>query len=353
MGRKRLTIEFIRAKFAKEGYTLLTKVYEGNKQKLNYICPNDHKHFIGWDSWQRGQRCPYCAGNGKLTIEFIRTEFAKEGYILLTKIYKNAYQKLEYVCSKGHKHRIIWNSWQQGKRCPYCAIKAQSEKLKKDFNIIKKEFAKEGYILLTKVYKNAFQKLDYICSRGHRHSITWHGWQQGKRCPYCAGLVKLTIEFIRSEFEKEGYTLLTEIYDNNMQKLDYICSRNHKHRVVWANWQQGKRCPTCAIINSMGSGNHNWKGGISCEPYCQDWTKELKELIKERDGYKCLNPYCTAKNPNDLTVHHIDYNKKSCGLENLITVCRSCNCRANFDRDWHRSWYKAILNKRYGYQYGN
>jgi hypothetical protein len=33
---------------------------------------------------------------------------------------------------------------------------------------------------------------------------------------------KLTIEFIREQFEKEGYTLLTKEYINNKQKLEYI-----------------------------------------------------------------------------------------------------------------------------------
>ncbi len=76
--------------------------------------------------------------------------------------------------------------------------------------------------------------------------------------------------------------------------------------------------------------------------------KEYKEDIKLRDGDKCLNPYCDSKNPDDLTVHHIDYNKKNCGPNNLITVCRSCNAKANIDRDWHTAWYQAILYKRYG-----
>ena len=93
-----------------------------------------------------------------------------------------------------------------------------------------------------------------------------------------------------------------------------------------------------------------WKGGISCEPYCQDWTKEYKEFIKERDGYRCLNPYC-HKIDNKLHIHHTDYNKKNCHPSNLITVCRSCNSRANKDRNWHKVWYQAILYRRYNYEY--
>jgi len=101
-------------------------------------------------------------------------------------------------------------------------------------------------------------------------------------------------------------------------------------------------------IATSGEKNGNWKGGLSCEPYCDVWLdKEYKESIKERDGYKCLNPDCT-KQHTKLHLHHIDYDKKNCKPENLITICNSCNSRANFDREWHSTWYQALINKRYG-----
>lgn len=344
---KKLTYEFIKEQFEKEGYTLLTKIYENNLQKLEYICSKGHKHFIRWNNWQRNKRCPYCAGQTKPTIKFIRSEFEKGGYILLTKIYKNAHQKLEYICPEGHRHSINWNHWQQGCRCPYCA-----NNVKLIIEFIRKQFAKEGYQLLTIEYKNSFQKLDYICPKGHKHSITWGHWQQGCRCPHCANNGKPTIEFIRAKFAKEGYELLTKIYKNCYQKLKYMCPSGHKHFISWTNWRIGKRCPICYRNNNFGPNHPNWKGGVSFEPYCPIWKdKEYAEFIKQRDGYKCLNPYCNSKNPNDLTRHHINYNKKDCRKENLITACRSCNTGANFDREWHEAWYKAIMHMRYGYKY--
>ena len=118
---------------------------------------------------------------------------------------------------------------------------------------------------------------------------------------------------------------------------------------------RGYGCPICAnqklSFDYCGSGHPNWKGGISKEPYCQEWTKDLKEFVKQRDGYKCMNPYCNSKNPDDLTVHHIEYNKKLCKAEDLITTCRSCNFKANKDRFWHEAWYKSIMYRRYGYTY--
>jgi len=96
-----------------------------------------------------------------------------------------------------------------------------------------------------------------------------------------------------------------------------------------------------------GENNPNWKGGISCDSYCQVWSdKEYKESIKERDGYNCLNPLCNHISKK-LCLHHIDYNKKNCHPNNLITICLSCNSKANTNRKWHTEWYKRILNRRY------
>ena len=94
--------------------------------------------------------------------------------------------------------------------------------------------------------------------------------------------------------------------------------------------------------------NHpSWRGGVSFEPYCEQWSdKDYKESIKERDGHKCLNPECN-KTTNKLCIHHINYNKKDCHPLNLITICFSCNAKANFNRKWHKSWYQAIIERRY------
>jgi len=290
----------------------------------------------------------------KLTYKFVKERFEKEGYKFLTKKYKNAFQKLDYICLKGHKHNISWHNWQRGQRCPYCAGQG-----KPTIEFIRSEFKKEGYVLLDDVYINSTQKLSYTCQQGHKHSISWDNWQRGRRCLYCnigknGNNIKFTIEFIRSEFEKDGYILLTDVYVNCSQKLKYICPKRHQHSIIWSSWQRGRRCPTCANIKMSGSGSYMWKGGISCEPYCDVWLdKDFKESIRERDNYICQNPDCWQNigRVEQLSIHHIDYNKKNCKPSNLITVCRSCNTRANKDREWHKSWYQAILNKRYGYKY--
>lgn len=177
---KKLTIEFVKAEFEKEGYVLLSKKYKNNEQKLKYICLNKHNHSITWANWYKGVRCPYCAGNKKLTIEIIRKDFKKRGYNLLTVKYKGNKQKLKFICPNNHHYQINWHDWQSGIRCAYCEGNA-----KLTIEFIRKEFAKEGYKLLSTTYKNCAQKLKFTCAKGHNHSVSWNKWQQGDRCLFC------------------------------------------------------------------------------------------------------------------------------------------------------------------------
>jgi len=95
--------------------------------------------------------------------------------------------------------------------------------------------------------------------------------------------------------------------------------------------------------SQQGILRENWTHFVSCDPYCQDWIFEIKEMIKERDDYQCQNPDC-RENTDRLAVHHIDYNKMNCKPENLITLCTSCNSRANANREFHTQTYRRIAN---------
>ena len=100
-----------------------------------------------------------------------------------------------------------------------------------------------------------------------------------------------------------------------------------------------------------GSNNSNWKGGIGIEPYCDAWAdKEYKEDIKNRDDSMCMNPDCWNTSET-LCLHHIDYDKKNCSPSNLITLCASCNIRANYNRENHTLYYQDLMTEFYNYEY--
>jgi len=279
---KKLTYGFVKKSFEKEGYELLSKEYINSYTKLEYICPRGHKYNISWGNWSQGRRCPYCSKyRNRYTIEFIRSEFAKENYTLLSKEYKNAHQKLEYICPNGHRHSISWSNWNsklKKHRCSICSRKKVANSQRLDMDYIRKSFEKEEYKLLTTEYINSQQKLECICPNNHNYSVTWANWQQGHRCPCQSYCMRPTIEFIRSEFAKEDYKLLTTEYVNNQQKLDYICPEGHEHSINWKHWWDGTRCPECIGIISKG------------ETQVRNFVKSLNIEVSSNNRNQIFNP---------------------------------------------------------------
>lgn len=85
----------------------------------------------------------------------------------------------------------------------------------------------------------------------------------------------------------------------------------------------------------------NWKGGTSFEPYSLDWTPELRQSIRKRDNFICQRKDC-GKYPA-LSVHHVDYNKKNCKHDNLITLCKSCNSKVNINREYWENYFQVLI----------
>ena len=154
---------------------------------------------------------------------------------------------------------------------------------------------KIGYWKGKKLSKTAKEKMSLakIGKYVGENSPSWKGGWENK-LPYC---------------EKCGKKLT-----NHYAKLCYPCfSKYHKRK-----------------------NHYNWQGGISFEPYSVDWTKTLKRSIRERDKYVCR---ICGEQQGDIAfdIHHIDYNKQNCTPDNLITLCRSCHAKTNFNR---KKWIK-------------
>jgi hypothetical protein len=91
-------------------------------------------------------------------------------------------------------------------------------------------------------------------------------------------------------------------------------------------WNKGTK------FTKMEGENHwNWKGGKSFERYSQGWSEVIKEQVRERDGYKCIDCGIPQEQLNmkigNLDVHHLDLDKKNHTLDNLVSLCRGCHIR--------------------------
>ena len=176
----------------------------------------------------------------KKSFNYIVQEFKKRGYKLLTKKndYKNAKQKLNYICDKGHKGKMTWDNFRNHK-CNLCSRNLISKKQRKNFQDIKKEFEKRNYILLTEYsdYINAHTKLNYICDKKHKYFTTWNNFSKNHKCPFCVGN-RIDYGYIKNKFEEKGFILLTKEYKNNNQKLEYTTLNGIKKTITWKSFQK-------------------------------------------------------------------------------------------------------------------
>jgi hypothetical protein len=251
MTKTKWTLELVREAFAKEGYILLATEYHDCATKMKFKCPQGHFHEMSIDRWKMGVRCKYCT-KCTISIEKIREAFIKEGYVLYSTEYQNVWAKLEGKCPCNHPIAIRWRQWQQGHRCWLCANKKgiQRKTLSRDF--VAAEFAKEGYQLLEETYTSNTIKLKCLCPKQHVCYIARDIWTKGKyQCVICRR--EKAREEKRALLAKEGYTLLNSQHIGAYDKMEYLCPKGHAHSVSYVNWSSHNvRCPFCSGTTSRG-----------------------------------------------------------------------------------------------------
>lgn len=118
---------------------------------------------------------------------------------------------------------------------------------RKSYEEVKSYIELFGYKLLSKEYINAHQYLLIQCDKGHKYKAVYNAFQQGKRCPYCNGGVRLEYEYVKEYIESFGYKLLSTEYKNAHIKLSIKCPNNHEYKVRFNDFQSGNRCPYCDV----------------------------------------------------------------------------------------------------------
>ena len=129
---------------------------------------------------------------------------------------------------------------------------------------------------------------------------------------------------------RKCYKKFVKIPENNPNFGNHInMSSEWREKQQLLNWQSGKN-------------SHNWQGGKSFEPYPLGWTNTFKEQIRYKDGYKCQVCGChEVECSRKLDVHHIDYDKENINLNNLISLCKSCHTKTNFNRKYWEGYFKC------------
>ena len=174
-------------------------------------------------------------------------------------IEENGYKFLEIVDYKGVRSKVkIWcgnenhepyivdfYSFKNGSRCKQCYDLRRGVGQKFTFEFVKSELEKIGYTLLEDVYVNNRTKMNMICSNGHHIKMTFDSIRSGKKCRQCSGSQKHEYDEVKNNIESQGYKLLSDSYISNKHYLDLQCPKGHEYKVKYNHWITGARCPKC------------------------------------------------------------------------------------------------------------
>jgi len=171
--------------------------------------------------------------------------------------------------------------------------------------------------------------------------------RRSKRCSVCCGKIMKITRIGEGNPSYKGI-------GNLVRDLKYYCVEiNCNNQISYENFISGKkRCQSCAMKDRFKNPKNvpAYINGLSREPYPLKWNKRFKESIRKRDDYTCQ--YCGMtqeehfeKYGRNIEVHHIDYNRYNCKENNLITLCKIDNIKANTNRDYWFTYYKYIMEK--------
>ena len=107
------------------------------------------------------------------------------------------------------------------------------------------------------------------------------------------GKIKNKIRNTLVQYHKDNPGLLAG-ENNNMYGKTYVCSEKKKNKIAVALIEKYRSTEERIKMSCWHQNvkREEWKGFATDQPYCQEWTKDLKNYVKERDNYICQNEDC-------------------------------------------------------------
>lgn len=233
--KNRLSYEYVCNYINSQGYELVSPRYENIRGKLHLKCDQGHDYHVSFGNFKdNGSRCKICSDINYRTFIDVKEIFAKNDCILLENEFTNSSIPLKYICGCGRESKISLDSFLRGSRCKECGIRKIKDKQKTDFYVVRNEFTKHGYTLLSTEFdfNNNHSKLKYICSCGEEAIATYKSIKNGYlSCKACylksiSGENNWSYNFNLTEEErisKRKYTEYSDWIKNVYRRDDYTC----------------------------------------------------------------------------------------------------------------------------------
>jgi len=315
IGRESLPYSEVKSRFEKEGYILLSKIYKTNQDRLKVKCPNGHVTDTTLSRFGAGHRCKICRDNSlKLTIEEAKERIESLGFKLYTKSINSNQDYMDVECSRGHRYSARYTSITKiGKahNCKKCASIA------KQFTIedVQKVVVEAGYKLHSKKYDRNTKRIDVECSNGHKYNVSYASFKRGQRCARCrSNSEKLTIESVQELARSKGYKLITKEYDTARTKMEFECAKGHRFKVATYVFKKMKFCPICFKENRPRNLN-------SHDPeFVRKWFSDKGYELLEDHYFSCeesLRVRCPKKHEFRVRFGNVYHNNLSCPICNF------------------------------------
>lgn len=186
----------------KNGILRPEDVTSGSEKSVWWQCERGHewKSFVSLRA-QRGQGCPYCAGqrviSGETDLLTRYPEIAacwhpERNAKPPSEVLPHTHKKYWWQCERGHEWQVAPTSLIQGSGCPYCAGK-KVIRGETDLATLHPDIAaqwhpdKNGALTPQEVGTGNMKCVWWLCERGHDYQSAVYSRVQGCGCPYCAG----------------------------------------------------------------------------------------------------------------------------------------------------------------------
>lgn len=146
-------------------------------------------------------------------------------------------------------------------------------------------FAEQECELLATEYQDMLTPMKYRCSCGAVSEVRLFAFLKGTRCRSC-GIEKmrqsrkLSWDFVKGEFEKVGYRVLSSEYVDNKTPIHYLCDKGHHGKTSYANFKKGGRCKQCFLERNSGSTHPNYNPDRSQVSENDKFRRMCRSLVR-------------------------------------------------------------------------
>lgn len=181
-----------------KGGVLLSREYINCETKVRFQCKAGHIFNMQPRHVKNGHWCRKCSykviseKNRRLTLEDAQEAAQERGGKCLSMVYNSSKIPMKWECLAGHRWEVPFEYIRQGHWCSICGYKTTADKLRNSIEKVKQLATNRRGECLSEKYVNNRTKLQFECGEGHQWWARPGNIQQGKWCPKCANIVKLS-----------------------------------------------------------------------------------------------------------------------------------------------------------------